>query len=51
MLVHDYEISDVVRSACVCELFYDVVSAVYSMGVGKDQAHFLQVNEHETSVV
>ena len=41
MLVQDYQVRDVVGATCVCELFDDVVSAVDAMGVGKDQAHFL----------
>ena len=42
MFMKDNQIRDTVRSASVRELFYDVVSSVYPVGVWEHQAHLLQ---------
>lgn len=41
MLMQDYEICHIIGSTCLRQLFHHVVSSIYSMRVGKDQAHFL----------
>lgn len=41
MFVQNNEVGDVVCSTCISEVFHNVVSSVYSMGVGEDEAHFL----------
>jgi len=44
VLVKDYEISDVVSTTSVRQLFYNIVSPVDSMRVGKNEPHFLLQN-------
>ena len=41
MFVQNNEVCDVVGTAGVCEFFYNIVSAIYSMGVGEYEPHFL----------
>jgi hypothetical protein len=41
VLVKDYEISDIVSTTSVRQLFYNIVSPVDSMRVGKNEPHFL----------
>ena len=42
MLMKDYQIRDAVRSAGIRELFHDVVSSVYPVGIWEHQAHLLR---------
>lgn len=42
MLVNNDKIGNLVGSASLSELLDDVVSSIYSVGVGEDESHFLQ---------
>ena len=41
VLMNDDKIADFVRSTCVCQLFDNVVSTIYSMRIWENQTHFL----------
>jgi hypothetical protein len=50
MFVKDYQIRDAICSASVRELFYDVISSVYPVGVREHQAHFLREPQRQPTV-
>ena len=50
MLMENYQIRDGICSASVRELFYDVVSSIYPVGVREHQAHFLREPQRQPTV-
>ena len=43
MLVQNNKIRHVIRSACLCQLLYNVATSIYAMSIGKNKAHFLKI--------